>query len=63
MKRSSKRLDKYFGGERGSADRMLAAMQKTYGPKDGQTVFEATVAKRKRRATTSRRPPPRPNRR
>lgn len=61
--RSLRRFDKYFGGDRGAAQQALEAMQKTYGPKDGQTVFDATVAKRKRRATSSRRPPPRPTRR
>ena len=43
------RYDKYFGGERGAADRALAAMQRTYGRKDGETVFHATIAKRKRK--------------
>lgn len=43
-------LDKLFGGERGSADKVLASMKRTYGRKDGETVFWATVAKRKRRA-------------
>lgn len=43
------RLDKFFGGERGSAERALAGMKHTYGRKDGETVFNATVAKRKRR--------------
>lgn len=42
------RYDKFFGG-RGSAQKALASMQRTYGRKDGQTVFDATVAKRKRK--------------
>lgn len=45
------RFDKLFGGERGAAERTLAAMKRTYGRKDGQTVFDATVAKRKRKQT------------
>lgn len=48
------RYDKYFGGERGAAERTFAAMRKTYGAKDGEHVFRAMIAKRKRR------PSPRP---
>jgi hypothetical protein len=44
------RYDKLFGGQPGAADRAKANMQKTYGRKDGETVFYATVAKRKKRA-------------
>jgi hypothetical protein len=54
-----KRLDKFFGGRPGDAERMLDSMKQTYGPKDGQTVFDATVLKRKRRKTTARHPPKR----
>lgn len=43
------RLDKYFGGKPGAADRAAAAMKRTYG-RDGETVFKATVAKRKLKA-------------
>jgi hypothetical protein len=50
------RYDKFFGGERGAADRALAAFKKTYGPADGQRVFDATIVKRKRR---EKRVPPR----
>lgn len=46
------RYDKFFGGKRGAAAETLAKMKKTYGPKEGQTVFDATVTKRKRKATT-----------
>lgn len=42
--------DKLFGGGRGAAEKARASMIKTYGTKDGETVFRATVAKRKRRA-------------
>lgn len=49
---SLSRFDKLFGGERGSAERMLAAMKRTYGNRDGQTVFDATVAKRRRKQRT-----------
>jgi hypothetical protein len=42
-------LDKLFGGERGAAKRTLDQMKKTYGPKQGRMVFDATVIKRQRR--------------
>ena len=41
------RYDKLFGGQPGAADKALQNMRKTYGRKDGETVFYATVAKRK----------------
>lgn len=47
------RYDKFFGG-RGSAEKALQSMKRTYGRKDGQTVFDATIAKRKRKSTTTR---------
>lgn len=50
------RYDRYFGGTRGSAERTLAAMKKTYGPKKGETVFYASVAKRERRDKRKRGP-------
>lgn len=50
------RYDKLFGGERGSAERALEAMKRTYGRHDGQTVFEATIAKRKRKQGRPARP-------
>jgi hypothetical protein len=43
-------LDKLFGGERGAAKRTLEQMKRTYGPKEGRTVFDATVIKRQRRS-------------
>lgn len=43
------RYDKYFGGEPGAAEKALRQMKKTYGAKDGETVFHATIAKRKRK--------------
>lgn len=43
------RFDNLFGGEPGSAQRALDGMRRTYGRKDGETVFNATVAKRKRK--------------
>lgn len=43
------RYDRFFGGERGSAEKALQSMKRTYGRKDGETVFYATVAKRKRK--------------
>jgi hypothetical protein len=46
-------LDKLFGGQRGAAKRTLEQMKKTYGPREGKTVFDATVIKRQRRAKRS----------
>lgn len=48
-------LDKLFGGQKGAAARVLESMKRTYGPRQGQQVFDATVIKRQRRA--KRRPP------
>jgi hypothetical protein len=44
------RYDKYFGGQRGAAERTLESMRRTYGAKDGEHVFRAMIAKRKRRS-------------
>jgi hypothetical protein len=46
--------DKFFGGEKGAAAKAHANMRATYGPKDGEAVFRATVAKRKRKAGQAR---------
>lgn len=43
------RLDRFFGGQAGAAEKALKSMQKTYGSKTGLEVFNGTVAKRKRR--------------
>jgi hypothetical protein len=43
-------LDKLFGGK-GSADKARKSMHKTYGKEDGEHVFRATVAKRKRKSS------------
>ncbi len=43
------RYDKFFGGEKGSAEKALRSMKRTYGRKDGEHVFYSTVAKRKRK--------------
>lgn len=48
---SLSRFDKFFGGERGAADKTLQAYKKTYGSRDGQTIFDARIAKLKRRAS------------
>jgi hypothetical protein len=48
------RYDKFFGGDRGAAERALASMQRTYGRKDGEAVFYATIAKRKRKGARGR---------
>jgi hypothetical protein len=47
--------DKFFGGERGAAEKALASMKKLYGRKDGEAVFQATIAKRKRKAGRGKR--------
>ena len=41
--------DRYFGGEPGSAAKAFQSMQRTYGRKDGEHVYYATIAKKKRR--------------
>ena len=46
---SLSRYNKFFGGEPDSAERALASMKRTYGRKDGENVFWATIAKRKRK--------------
>jgi hypothetical protein len=46
--------DKFFGGEKGAAAKAKANMLATYGRKDGEHVFQATVAKRKRKAGQAR---------
>lgn len=50
------RYDKFFGGQPGAADKALQNMKRTYGPKKGQTVFEATIAKREHKAKRQRKP-------
>jgi hypothetical protein len=47
--------DQFFGGQPGAADKALAAMRKTYGKRDGDVVFNATVAKRRRKQAKTRR--------
>lgn len=54
--RNNARLDKLFGGQPGAADRALAGMKRSYGRTDGEHVFKAAVAKRKRKQQQ----PPRP---
>jgi hypothetical protein len=44
------RYDKYFGGGKGAADKAASSMKRLYGRKDGDAVFWATIAKRKRKA-------------
>jgi hypothetical protein len=46
--------DKYFGGAKGAAAKAKANMQATYGRADGDHVFHATIAKRKRKASQAR---------
>ena len=40
--------DKFFGGEKGSAAKALAAMKKQYGDEKGEAIFYATVNKKKK---------------
>ena len=47
QRRSS--MDRFFGGQAGAAQKALQSMQKSYGRTDGQKVFDAAIAKRKRR--------------
>lgn len=47
------RYDKFFGGAPGAAEQALRNMRKTYGRKDGEHVFRATIAKRRRKARTT----------
>ena len=47
--------DRFFGGERGSADKALDSMRKTYGRKEGEHVFYAKIAKAKRKTKSTRR--------
>jgi hypothetical protein len=49
-------LDRYFGGVRGSAAAARAKMHETYGAKDGEHVFQAKIAKAKRRDKSKRQP-------
>ena len=46
--------DKFFGGERGAARKAFESMQRTYGRKDGEHVYYATIAKKKRRSSSGR---------
>jgi hypothetical protein len=41
--------DKYFGGARGAAQKAWEAMVKAYGRKDAEHVYQARIAKQKRR--------------
>lgn len=56
------RYDKFFGGQRGAADRALEAMKRLYGPTDGQRVFDGTIAKRKHKTQRAAPPARRPKR-
>ena len=49
------RYDKYFGGQRGSAEKALKSMNRTYGPKGGEHVFYGTIAKREKKARAAKR--------
>jgi hypothetical protein len=44
------RYNRYFGGDRGAAQKALENMKRTYGAKKGEAVFYGTVAKRERKA-------------
>jgi hypothetical protein len=47
--------DKFFGNKPGAAADARRRMHQTYGRKEGEHVFYAVVAKRKRKAATPRR--------
>lgn len=49
------RLDRFFGGQAGAAEKALKSMQNTYGRTGGQQVFDSTVLKRKRREQRTKR--------
>lgn len=44
-------IKKYFHG---NGDKVMAAMEKTYGPEKGKQVFYATANKKKQRASDSK---------
>ena len=46
--------DRWFGGEKGAAAKAFESMQRTYGRKDGEHVYHATIAKKKHRAAGTR---------
>lgn len=48
------RYNKAFGGKKGSAAEAHDAIVKEYGPKKGESVFYAMVAKRGGRASVKR---------
>lgn len=43
------KYDKYFGGEKGSAQKAKSSMESSYGPDKGEEVFYATKNARKRK--------------
>jgi hypothetical protein len=49
----SSRDDKYFGGK-GSAKQAWDSMRRNYGARDAEHVYWGSIAKRKRRATSTR---------
>jgi hypothetical protein len=46
-------LDRIFGGQPGAAEKARAAMHKTYGAKGGEHVYQAKIAKAKRKTKPS----------
>lgn len=44
------RYDGLFGGKPGAAEKALRQMRSTYGTKDGEAIFYATIKKRQLRA-------------
>jgi hypothetical protein len=48
------RYNSAFGGSKGSAEKAHAAMVKEYGAKKGESVFYATVNKKKARVVKGR---------
>ena len=45
------KYDSLFGGKKGSAAKAKRSMENEYGPKKGEEVFYATMAKRKKGST------------
>lgn len=44
--------DKFFGGKPGAARKAFSSMVKSYGRKDAEHVYNARIAKQKRRSKT-----------
>jgi len=54
MPPGSRRDDKFFGGEKGSARKAWESMTRNYGKRDAEHVYYGSIAKRKRRSSSGR---------